>query len=235
MKFIIIGMGQFGRSLATQLIASGYEVTILDNNEDMVTEMKDKVTYAHIGDATDIRVLKQLGVDGEDVYVVVAIGESFEKSILIAAQLKEAGVKHLYVRSVNDLHSRVLKMLGVRELFRVEDVAAKQLATRFSHEGLSHLRKIDRTHSLAEVNLPDDWIGQCLKDVSLRSRFHLNMLTLRRGAAQLKDVLDDDVLAQPEQPVIDTPGPDLVFQKGDVLVLFGKETDLESFVNNYKL
>ncbi len=235
MKFVIIGLGQFGRSLATQLIADGNEVTILDIDEAMVDEMKDKVTYAQIGDATDIRVLRQLDLVGDDICVVVAIGESFEKSILIAAQLKELEVPRIYVRSVNDLHSRVLKMLGVRELFRVEDVAAKQLATRFAHEGLNHLRKIDKTHALAEVNLPDDWIGQCLKDVSLRSRFQLNMLTLRRGVAQLDDILDDDVLAQPEQPVIDTPGPDLVFQKGDVLVLFGKETDLESFVSNYKL
>ena len=235
MKFVIIGLGQFGSSLSRQLIADGHEVLVLDKDELLVTAIKDEVTSCHIGDATDIRVLNQLDLVGDDIYVVVAVGESFEKSILIASQLKEIGVKHLYVRSVNELHARVLKQIGVREMFRVEHVAATQLATRFSYEGIKHLRKIDKTHALAEVCLPKEWVGQCLQDVKLRSRFKLNLLTLRRGKVSVMNAEDDDVLAQSEQPVIDTPTPDLVFQAGDVLVLFGQEADLSRFVNQFEL
>ncbi len=235
MKFVIIVMGQFGRALALNLTKSGYEVTVLDQQEEVINEIKESVALALIGDATDIRVLRQLELEGDDIYVIVAIGEGFERSILITAQLKEMGVKKLYARSVNNLHGSVLKLIGVKELFRVEDVAAKELASKFIHEGLMRTRKIDQTHALAEVNLPREWIGKRLREVDMRSRHAVNMLTVRRGEVQREDTFSDDYLFHPEQPVIDNPGPDFVFEKGDVLVLFGKDDDLERFVSHFNL
>lgn len=234
MKFVIIGMGQFGRALALYLTESGYEVTILDEKKAVVEELKNRVAYAFEGDATDIRVLSKLDLVGDDTYVIVAVGEGFERGILIAAQLQEMGVKHLYARSVNELHGKVLKLIGITELFRVEDVAARQLASRFLHEGLMRQRKIDSVHSLADVRLPEDWVGKTLLEVDLRKKYRLNLLTVRRGAAR-EPSPDDDVLAQPEQPVIDSPEPTMGFQKGDVLVLFGKDADLQRFAEHFGL
>lgn len=233
MKFVIIGIGQFGRALALQLSDLGYEVTILDEKESTIMELKDSVSYALVGDATDIRVLRQLELVGEDTYVIVAVGEQFERNLLITAQLREMGVKNLLSRSFNDLHAKVLKLLGVEDVFRVENVAAHQLAARFANEGLMRLRHIDATHSLADVELPEEWVGKCLKEVGLRSEYRLNLLTVRRGTA--KESATEDVFAQPEQPVIDSPEPTMEFQKDDVLVLFGKDTDLKRFVAEFNL
>lgn len=233
MKFVIIGLGQFGRALALYLSDSGFEVTVLDQKESVVEEIKNHVADAHIGDATDMRVLRRLDLVGEETYVIVAVGECFERNILITAQLKELGVQNLYARTVNELHGKVLKLIGISELFRVEDVAAKQLAARFINEGLMRQRKIDATHSLADVQLPAEWIGKTLQEVNMRKMHHLNLLTVRRGKAGENSA--DDVLAEPEQPVIDTPEPAMQFQEGDVLVLFGKNDDLNAFVKKFDL
>ena len=234
MKFVIIGIGQFGRALALHLADLGFEVTILDERESIITELKDRVTYALVGDATDIRVLRQLELVGEDTYVIVAVGEQFERNLLITAQLKELGATNLMTRSVNELHGKLLKLIGVNDLIRVEDVAARQLAARFTNEGMMRLRRMDATHSLADVRLPDEWVGLKLMDVGLRSVYRLNLLTLRRGKVN-EEQTTDDVLSEPEQPVIDMPSADLVFQEGDVLVLFGKDTDLQNFVEKFDL
>ncbi len=231
MKFVIIGMGQFGRALALYLTEKGYEVTILDEKESVIDELKDSVTYALIGDATDMRVLRQLELEGDDTYVIVAVGEQFERNLLITAQLRELGVKNLYVRSVNELHAKVLRLIGINELYRVEDAAARQLADRFISE-MMRMRKLDATHALADVPLPPEWVGRRLSDVHLRSEFRLNLLTVRRGVAAEDSA---DVLVQPEQPVIDTPEPTMEFQEGDTLVLFGRETDLQKFVDHFNL
>lgn len=235
MKFVIIGLGQFGKALALYLSDSGFEVTVLDQKESVVEEIKNHVADAHIGDATDMRVLRRLELVGDETYVIVAVGECFERNILITAQLKELGVKNLYARSVNELHGKVLKLIGITELFRVEDVAAKQLAARFINEGLMRLRKIDATHSLADVRLPDEWIGKTLQEVNMRKQYHVNLLTVRRGKMSESNTSADDVLSQPEQPVIDTPEPGMQFQEGDVLVVFGKDDDLTGFVKKFDL
>lgn len=234
MKFVIIGIGQFGRALALHLSDLGFEVTILDERESIITELKDRVAYALVGDATDIRVLRQLDMAGEDTYVIVAVGEQFERNLLITAQLKELGVTNLLTRSVNELHGKLLKLIGVNDLIRVEEVAARQLAARFTNEGLMRLRRMDSTHSLADVHLPEEWVGLKLMDVGLRSEYHLNLLTVRRGKLN-ENPSSDDVLSEPEQPVIDTPDASLVFQEGDVLVLFGKDSDLQRFVEKFDL
>ncbi|MBR5330785.1 MAG: TrkA family potassium uptake protein [Akkermansia sp.] len=234
MKFVIIGIGQFGRALALHLADLGFEVTILDERESIITELKDRVTYALVGDATDIRVLRQLELVGEDTYVVVAVGEQFERNLLITAQLKELGVQNLLTRSVNELHGKLLKLIGVSDLIRVEEVAARQLAARFTNEGLMRLRRMDATHSLADVHLPAEWVGRKLLEVGLRSEYHLNLLTVRRGKVN-ENHAADDVLSEPEQPVIDMPDASLEFLDGDVLVLFGKDSDLQRFVEKFDL
>ena len=43
------------------------------------------------------------------------------------------------------------------------------------------------------------------------------------------------MLAEPESPVIDTPEPAMQFQKGDVLVIFGKNDHLNAFVKKFDL
>ncbi len=234
MKFVIIGIGQFGRALALHLSDLGFEVTILDEREAIITELKDRVAYALVGDATDIRVLRQLDMAGDDTYVIVAVGEQFERNLLITAQLKELGITNILTRSVNELHGKLLKLIGVNDLIRVEEVAARQLAARFTNEGLMRLRRMDSTHSLADVHLPSEWVGLKLMDVGLRSEYHLNLLTVRRGKLK-ENPSSDDVLSEPEQPVIDTPDASLTFQEGDVLVLFGKDSDLQRFVEKFDL
>ena len=235
MKFVIIGLGQFGRALALYLTDSGYEVTVLERQEAAIEEIKNSVADARVGDATDVRVLKSLDIMGDDTHVIVAVGENFlERSILITAQLKELGVKNIYARAVNDLQARVLKYIGVTDLFRVEDVAARQLTDRFINDGLMRLRKIDATHSLAEVKLPEEWIGKTLMAVDMRKKYKINLLTIRRGKAEEEDVTDD-VLSEPEQPVIDMPEPSLEFKADDVLVIFGKDENLQDFVKKFDL
>ncbi|MBT9449027.1 potassium channel family protein [Akkermansia glycaniphila] len=230
MKYVIIGAGQFGRALALKLADTGNEVTVLDEKEAVVTELKDRVAYALVGDATDPRTLRQLDLTGDDLRVIVAIGEGFERSIMITGLLKEMGVKHIYARSVNTIHARILKLLGVDGQIRAEEIAAQQLADRFMNMSLLHFRKIDSSHALAEVHLPSDWIGKQLKDVDLRSKYKLNLLTVRRGVLS---ETGDDVLATPNAPVIDFPEPDMVFEQDDMLVLFGLEESLKKFAEHF--
>ena len=137
MKFVIIGLGQFGKSLALHLTNNGYEVTVLDRNQAAIDEIKNDVVDARVGDATDVRVLKKLDLTGDDTHVVIAVGENYmERSIFLTAQLKELGVKHLYVRSINELQAKVLRLLGVENLIQVEEAAARQLTEIFHQRWL---------------------------------------------------------------------------------------------------
>ena len=54
MKYIIIGLGNYGHVLAEELSALGHEVIGADISAGRVDSLKDKVATAFVIDATDI-------------------------------------------------------------------------------------------------------------------------------------------------------------------------------------
>lgn len=76
MKYIIIGLGNYGGVLAEELSVLGHEVIGVDTNEHRVDVLKDKIATSFIIDATDEQSLSVLPLKDVDV-VIVAIGEKF--------------------------------------------------------------------------------------------------------------------------------------------------------------
>ena len=69
-SFLVIGLGQFGRHLATRLTELGNEVMVVDRDEERVAALASVVTAASVGDCQDEKVLAALGVRNFDVCFV---------------------------------------------------------------------------------------------------------------------------------------------------------------------
>ena len=223
MKCAIIGIGQLGRSLSLELAAAGHEVSCIDLVMQNLAQVRDHVTMAVQADATDSDVLSQLGLEEMDV-VVVAIGESFEASILITALLRKLGVKRLHVRVINEVHEHLLDLMNVDGKIRAEHMAAQALARSLANEAVFGHFGLDASHAVAEVPVPEALIGKRLAESRLREDFRLNLITLRRRPPDgWKD------LNATAWSVVGVPTPDLVFEDGDHLIVFATEKDLERF------
>ena len=67
MKYIIIGLGNYGGVLAEELSVLGHEVIGVDTNEHRVDVLKDKIATSFIIDATDEQSLSVLPLKDVDV------------------------------------------------------------------------------------------------------------------------------------------------------------------------
>lgn len=126
MKYIIIGLGNYGGVLAEELSVLGHEVIGVDTNEHRVDVLKDKIATSFIIDATDEQSLSVLPLKDVDV-VIVAIGENFGASVRVVALLKKKGVKHIYARAVDDVHKTVLEAFNLDSILTPEKEAARSL------------------------------------------------------------------------------------------------------------
>ena len=108
MKYIIIGLGNYGRVLAEELSALGHEIIGADISESRVDSIKDKVATAFVIDATDEQALSVLPLNSVDI-VIVAIGENFGASVRVVALLKQKKVAHIYARAIDMVHKAVLE------------------------------------------------------------------------------------------------------------------------------
>ncbi|MEK7703728.1 MAG: TrkA family potassium uptake protein, partial [Myxococcota bacterium] len=111
--FAVIGLGQLGASVATQLAERGAEVIAIDSDPMRVEQIKDQVARAMSLDATDEKALRAAGVADCDT-VILALGEAqLEEAVLITMALRELGVGRIVSRASSDIQARLLLRLGV--------------------------------------------------------------------------------------------------------------------------
>ena len=84
----MIGLGQFGKTLAETLAEANCDVLAVDFKEENIQEIEEKVTYAVRADVREPGILKSLGVQNVDV-AVIAVSENMEASITATMQAKE--------------------------------------------------------------------------------------------------------------------------------------------------
>ena len=136
MKCLIIGLGTFGSTLATDLTNKGHEVMGVDHVEQRVEDIKDNIAVAYIMDATERVALKQLPLS-EMECAIVCIGQSMDNSLRTVAALKELGVEKVYARAIDATHQSILQAMQIKEIFIPEEYSARIFADKLekSYEG----------------------------------------------------------------------------------------------------
>jgi len=76
-RFIVMGLGEFGRALAPELARLGGEVLAVDISPRKVESVRDQVTMAVVADIRDRAALQELITSTFDV-AILAIGGSLE-------------------------------------------------------------------------------------------------------------------------------------------------------------
>lgn len=231
MKYTVIGMGQFGQNLCLELAGRNMDVVAVGKTDESIEDIKDDVTLPIVTDYTNPNALKELELN-KDSSVLVTIGDSFEENLLVVTHLQKLGVKYIYTRVINPVHEHILRQMDVYALVNISRMAARQLAGQLESADFLRATPMDDAHAIVELPVPSFWIGKALKEVELRQKHKLNLITVRRGS--LKDDPEQsrrDLLSLPRNPVMDTPYPDMVFEENDIMVLFGREVDLLKFAS----
>ena len=103
MKYIIIGLGNFGAPFGEKLTALGNEVIGIDTSMSKVENLKEKLSHTICMDATDEFTMRWLPWKETDVSIV-AIGEDKGANIMVTAMLKNMQVNRLISRAIDPLH-----------------------------------------------------------------------------------------------------------------------------------
>ena len=172
MKYIIIGLGNYGGVLAEELSVLGHEVIGVDTNEHRVDVLKDKIATSFIIDATDEQSLSVLPLKDVDV-VIVAIGENFGASV--------KGVKHIYARAVDDVHKTVLEAFNLDSILTPEKEAARSLVQLLDLHVNVESFQIDEEHYVMKFKLPSCFVGYKVSDLSLETEFNIKIIALIKG------------------------------------------------------
>jgi trk system potassium uptake protein TrkA len=202
---LIIGLGQFGLSLARALTDRGVEVFAVDLDPALVELAADFVAEAVVFNATDEDALARAAPARRDVCVVAIGNESREGSILCTALLRQMGAPRVVARATDDLHERILKLVGANEVVNPERAFGERLATRLAYSGVIEEAPLGEDLAITELKTPRPMVGRTLLDLKLPRRFGVTVVAVRR--------------TQDGRGRLLIPRPDEPLQSDDILVV----------------
>jgi len=214
-RFVVVGLGNFGSSVAETLHSIGHDVAALDRDSERVDQMSRLVTRAAAGDGTDMRTLERLGAEDADA-AVISTGDNITASAMTALLLRDLGVDEIYVKVISHDHARLIEKIGVTETIFPERESGIRLGKRISSKSLLNYVQLGADFSLQEMAVPNVWVGRSLRDLQLPRRHGISVVAVH-------DVLMDRI-----QPV---PDPDALLKESDTLLVAGRDENLAKAAN----
>lgn len=226
MKFIIVGLGNFGASLAEKLTQQGNEVIGIDSRMEKVNSLKEKISHTICMDATDEDTVTDLPLKNTDI-VMVCIGEDQGTNVMVTALFKNIGVKRLISRSINPLHENVLRAIGVDEIVRPEEETAERWAKKLCLKGVVDSFELNKNYSIVEVKTPEYFIGKSIEEIGFRHNYNILIMTI------LKQTHQNSFLGKSKNvtTIQGIPDSETTLEKEDILVIYGANKDLSKFIS----
>ncbi len=209
-KIAVLGLGIFGSTLAESLEENGIEVLAVDKDKECVERIQENITRTAIADTTDKDQLMELGLEDFDT-VVVSMSKHFEESVLTCLNLIEMAIPHVVATARTKRKKMILESIGVDQVINIEKDFAHKLAKSLIRSDVIDLTELEDGYSIAEIKTPDSWTGKSLKDLNVRSKYHMNVIGISNGYQMNMDFEADYVVQEHDRFIV--AAKDEVFRK----------------------
>jgi trk system potassium uptake protein TrkA len=210
-RVVVIGLGIFGFNIAKDLYENGIEVIAVDKDKEVVQKIKDFSTKAVLADGTDKEVMDSIGIQEDDI-VIISFGENLAASTLITLHLKEMRVRNIIVKAPNEDHKRVLEKVGATEVIIPEREMADKVAKSIISPNILDYIPLSEDYTISEIVPPTSFMGKTIGELHLRTKHHIEVIAVRETL--------------PERLTM-VPRAEFVIKDSDVLVVIGKEKDIQ--------
>lgn len=210
-SFGIIGLGNFGSTIATNLEQFGDYVIGVDIDKKRVSQHIDHLSEALILDATDEEALREAGIGDCDV-ALVAIGEDLESSLLAAVNLKLVGAGEVWAKAISRTHHRILSRIGVDRVIHPEVEIGQRIAQVLHNPLVRDYVSLGNGYHVVRILIPEKLDGKELADLGHATDHDLRCVGVMRGTE-----------------FIGQDGAEVTVKADDQMLLLGARRDLRSF------
>ena len=214
-NFLVIGLGEFGKSVAKTLFKNKSTVLAIDSSPDLIQQALNEgfIDEAGILDATDELALKNVVKDDFDT-AFVSVGDNIQASILITLHLKELGLKNIICKAVNHTQGRVLEKIGATQVVFPEESMGEKIAFSVLRPTIVEYFKFSEDYFIYEVKIPNSYVDKSLSELNLRHKYEINILAIKHSDGKMNI----------------TPDPKMKLGKDDLLVVLARESTIGKIV-----
>jgi trk system potassium uptake protein TrkA len=220
----VIGLGNFGSTVAVELAAKGAWVLAIDQRIERIEAIKDSVALASQLNATDENALRAVGIQNMDV-AVVCMGEDVEANLLTTILLKKLGVPRVWTRSMTPLQREILVAMEVDNIIDIDQEMGRVVANSLVSANIARHIPLAKGHSIAEITIPDAFIGKSIRQLNPRKSYGINVVAIKRLRPSITDLGE----RQMEEIIEDVPPPDAPLEAEDRLFVLGNDEAVRRF------
>jgi len=223
MKIVIVGGGMIGRALARQLVHDGYEITVIDRDEEVVNNLGNSMDIICLqGNGASCATLQDMNVENADIFI--AVTDSDEMNILSCMTAHMLGAKHTIARIRDVDYARQYRFyrdrMGISMIINPELATAMEIyrLLRFPLATRVEVFAKGRAELVEMVSEEDSPLnGKTLIEIAQKMSINLLICAIARG---------EDVFV---------PKGDTVVHAGDVLYMTGAAEEFRKAFKKLKL
>ncbi|MFV0399268.1 MAG: Trk system potassium transporter TrkA [Oscillospiraceae bacterium] len=220
MKIIIVGDGKVGHTLSQQLVQEGHDITVIDNNSEILDTAMESLDIIGIhGNGASVEVLKEAGVSTADL--LIAATSADELNMLCCLTAKHLGVGKTIARVRNPEYRSQLQMLqnefGLSMVINPELEAAREISRVIKFPPASRIDTFTRGQvELVEYRIPEHSLLAGMKLLELPSLSGTKVL----------------ICAVERAGAVHIPNGGFVLRAGDRIHLTGQGKEIARFLGH---
>jgi trk system potassium uptake protein TrkA len=198
MKYVIVGCGRVGSTLAKLLVADKHDVIVVDENPAAFKRLGNRFGGAvEVGTGIDYDVLKRAGADRADGFVAVTDGDNRNVMAALIAQ-RMFRIPKIVARIYDPPRGQLYRDLGI-ETFSPTTLGAQLIRDRLADTPYQSLPSFDfgnLTPLVVTIGLEN--AGKTVADIEMPGK--IRIAAIRRGgvlivASQNEKLLDGDEIS----------------------------------------
>ncbi|MBR3589167.1 MAG: Trk system potassium transporter TrkA [Clostridia bacterium] len=188
MNIVIVGCGKIGRALVENLSAEGHDITVIDNNPTVVSEITNMYDVIGLcGNGADSDILVEAGI--ENVELFAAFSGSDELNMLSCFVARRMGAKHTIARirnlEYNDRSLGILRQhLNLSMAVNPEKLAAREIFNILKFPSALKIENFSaRNFEMVEIRLKSDSALDGMTIEQMRKKYDYKFLicVVQRG------------------------------------------------------
>jgi trk system potassium uptake protein TrkA len=167
MYVIIMGGGRVGLSLANLLIEDGEDITLIESDEALCSEIASDLDALVIsGNGTSSKLLEEVNIEDADYFI--ATTGSDEANLLSCILVRKYNVPHIIARVSNPDHEEAFKEVGIEQVISPERAAAAQLQKVVTRPNAAELMTLGEGDAeILDMTITNSKVvGKRFKDIS---------------------------------------------------------------------
>ncbi len=167
MYVIIMGGGRVGLALANLLIEDGYDITLIESDESLCSEVAAELDALVIcGNGTSSKLLEESNIEDADFFIATTGND--EANLLSCILVRKYDVPNIIARVSNPDHEEAFKEVGIDQVISPEITAAGYLQKIVTRPNVAELITLGEGDAeILDMTITNDKIvGKRFKDIS---------------------------------------------------------------------